>query len=436
MKSKGPVQTFSLGLQHVLAMYAGAVIVPLIVGGALGLSQKELAYLISIDLFACGVATLLQVYHNRFFGIGLPVVLGCTFTAVAPMIAIGETYGISAVWGAIIVSGLFVVVFARFFGQIVKFFPPVVTGSVVTIIGITLVPVAINDMAGGAGSESFGSSINLALSFGTLFFIIVVNRIFRGFVRAISILLGIIVGSVVASFMGLVEVQPVRDAAWVHNLQPFYFGMPTFELSAILTMIIVAIVSMIESTGVFLALGKICEREIKPEDLTKGYRAEGLAILFGGLFNAFPYTAYSQNVGLIQLSGVKDRKVIKTAGVILIFLGLTPKIGVITTLIPTPVLGGAMMAMFGMVVAAGIRMLSEVDFQKQENLLIIACSIGIGLGVTVQPELFQNLPSALEIVTANGIVAGSLTAMLLNLFFNGNLRLGVKVKQKTYKEAS
>lgn len=218
--------------------------------------------------------------------------------------------------------------------------------------------------------------------------------------------------------------------------QPFYFGMPTFELSAILTMIIVAIVSMIESTGVFLALGKICEREIKPEDLTKGYRAEGLAILFGGLFNAFPYTAYSQNVGLIQLSGVKDRKVIKTAGVILIFLGLTPKIGVITTLIPTPVLGGAMMAMFGMVVAAGIRMLSEVDFQKQENLLIIACSIGIGLGVTVQPELFQNLPSALEIVTANGIVAGSLTAMLLNLFFNGNLRLGVKVKQKTYKEAS
>jgi xanthine permease len=415
---QNPLKIASLGIQHVLAMYAGAVIVPLIVGGALGLTGEQLTYLVSIDILMCGIATLLQVWRNKFFGIGLPVVLGCTFTAVGPMIAIGGQYGISAIYGSILVSGIFVVVISKFFGKLVRFFPPVVTGSVVTIIGITLIPVAMNNMAGGQGSPDYGSLQNIALAFGTLLFIIVLFRFFKGFVRAIAILLGLAAGTVVAYFMGMVNFSAVGEASWFHMPAPFYFGMPTFEVTAILTMILVAMVSLVESTGVYFALGDICEEKLEEKDLSKGYRAEGLAIILGAVFNAFPYTTYSQNVGLLQLSGVKTKNVIYTAGVFLVLLGLVPKIGALTTIIPTPVLGGAMVAMFGMVVAYGIKMLSKVEFSSQENLLIIACSVGMGLGVTAVPELFAHMPSSIRILTDNGIVAGSLTAIALNLLFN------------------
>lgn len=415
---QNPFKVLSLGFQHLLAMYAGAVIVPLIVGGALKLSPEQLAYLISIDLLACGVATLLQVWKTRFFGIGLPVVLGCTFTAVSPMIAIGSEHGLPAVYGAILASGLFLVLFAGLFGKLVKFFPPVVTGSVVTVIGITLIPVAINDMGGGQGAPDFGDPANLMLSFGVLAFILLLNRFLSGFWRAVSVLLGLVGGTIVASFMGKVSLQPFYDASWFHMVKPLYFGTPTFHVSSILTMILVAIVSVVESTGVFLALSKICDKPISSDDLTRGYRSEGIATLIGGLFNAFPYTTYSQNVGLVQLTRVKTPIVIVATGVMLIVLGFLPKIAAITTIIPTPVLGGATIAMFGMVVSSGIRMLGGVNLNNNENLLIVAVSVGMGLGVTVVPQLFDKLPSGLQILTDNGIVAGSFTAVLLNILFN------------------
>ncbi|MCT1578572.1 purine permease [Oceanobacillus kimchii] len=408
----------ALGLQHVLAMYAGAILVPLIVGEALGLTVEQLTYLVAIDIFMCGVATLFQVMNNRFFGIGLPVVLGCTFTAVAPMIAIGGQYGITAIYGAIIVSGIFVVLISGFFGKLVRFFPPVVTGSVVTIIGITLIPVAINNLGGGQGASDFGSLANISLGFGTLLFIILMYRFTTGFLRSISILIGLAGGTIVASFMGRVDFTAVADASYFHMIQPFYFGTPTFEWPAIITMILVAMVSLVESTGVYFALGDITDKKLKEKDLTKGYRAEGLAILLGGIFNAFQYTAFSQNVGLIQMTGVKKLRVIVVAGLMLIALGLIPKIAALTTIIPTAVLGGAMVAMFGMVIAQGIKMLSAVISDSPENSMIIACSVGMGLGVTVVPELFAQIPNSLQILTSNGIVAGSVTAIVLNIIFH------------------
>ncbi|MDC6154523.1 xanthine permease [Bacillus albus] len=425
-----PFKIASLGMQHMLAMYAGAIIVPLIVGGGLGLNQKELTYLVSIDLLMCGVATILQALSNRFFGIGLPVVLGCTFTAVGPMIAIGKQYGVSSIYGAIIAAGLFVVIFAKLFGKLVKLFPPVVTGSVVTVIGVTLVPAAINDMAGGVGSKDFGSLENLALAFGVLLFIIIMYRFFDGFIRSISILLGLLFGTIVAAFMGKVSLQAVGEADWFHGIQPFYFGTPTFELTPIITMVLVACVGIVEATGVYFALSDICNKKIGEKELTKGYRAEGLAMVLGGIFNAFPYTTYSQNVGLVQLTGVRNRVIIYTCGGMLIVLGFIPKIAAITTIIPKSVLGGAMLAMFGMVMAYGIKMLSSVDFGKQENLLIVACSVGIGLGVTVVPTLFSQLPENIRILTDNGIVLGSASAVLLNIVFNMVPQRKVKVKEE------
>lgn len=415
---QNPFKIASLSIQHVLAMYAGAVIVPLIVGGALKFSGEQLTYLVSIDILMCGLATILQVWQNRFFGIGLPIVLGCTFTAVGPMIAIGGQYGVSAIYGSILISGLMVILISQSFGKLIKLFPPVVTGSVVTIIGITLIPVAMNNIAGGQGSPDFGAGSNIALAFGTLLFIIVLYRFFTGFIRSISILLGLVAGTLAASVMGKVNFSAVADASWFHMVRPFYFGTPTFELTPILTMTLVAIVSLVESTGVYFALSDITGRKLTEKDLSKGYRAEGLAIILGALFNSFPYTTYSQNVGLVQLSGVKSKNVIYTMGTMLIVLGFVPKIGALTTVIPTPVLGGAMVAMFGMVIAYGIKMLSKVEFASQENLLIIACSVGMGLGVTAVPDIFSHMPEAVKILTNNGIVAGSLTAIFLNIVFN------------------
>jgi xanthine permease len=415
---QNPFKIASLSIQHVLAMYAGAVIVPLIVGGALKFSGPQLTYLVSIDILMCGLATILQVWQNRFFGIGLPIVLGCTFTAVGPIIAIGGQYGISAIYGSILISGLIVILISQSFGKLIKLFPPVVTGSVVTIIGITLIPVAMNNIAGGQGSPDFGAGSNIALAFGTLLFIIVLYRFFTGFIRSISILIGLVAGTIAASLMGKVNFSAVADASWFHMVKPFYFGTPTFELTPIITMTLVAIVSLVESTGVYFALSDITGRKLTEKDLSKGYRAEGLAIMLGALFNSFPYTTYSQNVGLVQLSGVKSKNVIYVMGTMLIVLGFVPKIGALTTVIPTPVLGGAMVAMFGMVIAYGIKMLSKVEFASQENLLIIACSVGMGLGVTAVPDLFSQMPESVKILTNNGIVAGSLTAIFLNIVFN------------------
>jgi len=218
--------------------------------------------------------------------------------------------------------------------------------------------------------------------------------------------------------MGNVSFSSVAQASWFNMITPFYFGMPTFEPSAIITMIVVAIVSMIESTGVFMALGEICGKKITETDLTRGYRAEGIAVILGGIFNSFPYTTFSQNVGLVQLSHSKTTNVTIVAGFMLIVLGLIPKFAALAMIIPNSVLGGAMIAMFGIVVASGIKMLSKVDFASNENLLVIACSVALGLGVTVVPNLFVKFPPLLKMFFENGIVTGALTAVILNIILN------------------
>ncbi|MBL0386409.1 purine permease [Tumebacillus sp. ITR2] len=422
---------FTLGLQHVLAMYAGAIIVPLIIGGALKMTPTQMAYLIAADLFTCGLATLLQVIGTKFVGIKLPVVLGCTFTAVGPIIAISSTSNLATAYGSILVAGLAVFLLAPLFGKLLRFFPTVVTGSVVTIIGLTLIPVAMNNAAGGQGAPDFGQPRNLVLALGTLLLILVINRLFTGFVRAVSVLIGLIVGTIAASFIGMVSFANVADASWFNIVQPFYFGTPQFSISAILTMVLVCIISMVESTGVYFALGKIVGADLKENDIVKGLRAEGIAILLGGFFNSFPYTTFSQNVGLVSLTRVKTRNVIIAAGGILVVLGLLPKLAALATVIPSAVLGGAMIAMFGMVVSSGINILSEVDFKQNENLLIVACSLAVGLGSATVPQMFDQLPTTLKMLLQNGIVTGSLTAVALNIFLQAKTKKQTSTSQTT-----
>ena len=409
-----------LGLQHLLAMYAGAVAVPLLIGTGLNFNSEQMTYLISIDIFMCGIATLLQLTVNKYFGIGLPVVLGCAIQAVAPLIMIGTDKGVGAIYGAIIASGLFIVLIAGFFSKVKKLFPPLVTGTVITVIGLTLIPVAVEKMGGGLSSApNFGNPINLLLAFVTIALIIVVQVWGKGFLKSIAVLVGLVGGTLLAAIFGKVDLAPVGLATWFHFPKPFYFGAPTFDLSSIVLMIIISIVSMVESTGVYFALGDITGKKVNEDDLKRGYRAEGLAVILGGIFNTFPYTGFSQNVGLVQLSGIKTRRPIYFSAFFLIVLGLLPKAGAMAQIIPEPVLGGGMLVMFGMVAVQGMKMLSKVDYENDKNLLIIAISIGFGLGFTVMPDLFYLLPETLRMFLGNGIVMSSLTAIILNVLFNG-----------------
>lgn len=399
-------------------MYAGAVIVPLIVGGALNLTPAQMAYLIAADLFTCGIATILQVMNTKYFGSRLPVILGCTFTAVGPIIAIASTSNLATAYGAIIISGIFVVLAAPLYGKLLKFFPKLVTGTVVTIIGLSLIPVGMKNVGGGDGSADFGAPHHLLLALITFVIILIINRFAKGFIRSVSVLIGLAAGTIIAYFFGMVDFSSVADAKWVNVVQPFYFGMPQLSITAILTMVIVNIVSMVESTGVYLAVGKTIDQKVEQKQIVNGLRSEGIAITLGGIFNAFPYTAFSQNVGLLAISRVKSRDVIFAAGIIMVVLGLLPKLAAITTVIPNAVLGGAMIVMFGSVAVSGISILSETNLQKGNNLMIVACSIAIGLGSAVLPEMFSQLPSFARMLLENGIVTGSITAVVLNVLFS------------------
>lgn len=408
-------KAFVLGIQHLLAMYSGAVAVPLLIGTALHFTSTQMTYLVSIDIFMCGLATFLQLMRNRYFGIGLPVILGCAIQAVAPLKMIGKTYSIGTMYGSIIVAGIFVFLIAGVFAKIRRFFPPVVTGSLITVIGLTLIPIAVQNLGGGtATSASFGNLRALFVGGITILIILGIQFWGKGFIRSIAVLIGLIGGTLIAGMMGMVSLKPVAQAAWFHFPQPFFFGTPHFALSPSLTMIIIALVSMVESTGVFFALGNLLDRETTAADLKRGYRAEGLAVILGGIFNTFPYTTFSQNVGLLELSGIRTKRPIYWAAGLLMVMGLLPKIGALATIIPTPVLGGAMLVMFAMISVQGIRMLGNVDFTDERNPLIVAISIGAGLGVAVYPNIFQTLPHALQLFLGNGIVVASICAVELN----------------------
>lgn len=412
-------KNFVLGFQHLLAMYSGDVLVPLLIGQYLHFSTLQMTYLVSIDIFMCGVATLLQLKQTPVTGIGLPVVLGCAVQAVTPLESIGGKLGITYMYGAIIAAGIFVFLIAGFFAKLKRFFPPVVTGSLITIIGFTLVPVGFQDLGGGsATAHSFGDPANLLIGFLTIAIILLFNAFGRGFIKSIAILLGILIASFAAGAMGFVSLKPVSEAAWFHAPQLFFFGVPQFNLSAMITMMLVSLTTMIESTGVFFALSDITGRQLTGKDLERGYRAEGIAAVLGGLFNTFPYSTFSENVGVLKMSGVKTRRPVYYAAFLLLLLGLLPKVGALATIIPTPVLGGAMIVMFGMVGVQGVQILHKVDFTNNANLLTASVSIGLGLGVTMYPHIFQYLPTEFQIILGNGIVVTSVSAVVLNLLFN------------------
>ncbi|MGG4776053.1 purine permease [Alcaligenaceae bacterium 429] len=416
------MQLFTLGLQHVLVMYAGAVAVPLIIGGALQLDKATIAFLISADLFCCGVVTLIQCIGFGRFGIRLPVIMAVTFAAVGPMVSIGlnPDMGLQGIFGATIAAGAISLLFVPLIGKVMRFFPPLVTGIVITSIGLSIIGVGINWAAGGVGSPDYGAPRYLLTSLAVLVFILLITRYIRGFIANIAVLLGMAFGFIIAMFMGEVSLQGIEDMAWFALILPFHFGPPKFELWSIVTLTVVMLITFIESMGMFLALGEIVERPVDRKALEKGLNVDALGTVIGGFFNTFPHTSFSQNVGLVGITGVRSRWVGVMAGIILVVLGLVPKISLLVASIPTFVLGGAGIVMFGMVLATGIRILSQVDYTHQRhNTFIVAISLGMALIPTVAPKFFSQLPDSLEPILHSGILLASFSAVLLNLYFNG-----------------
>ncbi|WNV11220.1 nucleobase:cation symporter-2 family protein [Tardiphaga sp. 709] len=426
----------ALGLQHVLVMYAGAVAVPLIIGRALKLSPQDVAFLISADLFACGLATLVQCIGFPGVGIRLPVMMGVTFASVGPMLSMATApeIGLLGIYGSVIAAGIFGIIVAPFISRLLPLFPPVVTGTIIMVIGISLMRVGINWAGGGIPTftkmidgvphtfpnPGYGQLQGLGIALFVLVVILALIKWGTGFLSNVSVLLGIIAGAVLASVLGVMHFDKVGTAGWVDIVLPFHFGMPQFHLVPIVTMCIVMIVVMIESLGMFLALGEMTDRKVDRDALTKGLRADGVGTFLGGIFNTFPYTSFSQNVGLVGVTGVRSRWVTIAGGGIMLVLGLLPKMAALVESVPQVVLGGAGLVMFGMVAATGARILTAVDFKtNQRNLFVVAISVGFGMIPLVSPNFFKNLPHNLHPLLESGILLCALVAVILNAFFNG-----------------
>ena len=417
---KLPWRTLFLhGWQHVLVMYAGTVTVPLIFGAAMNLSSRQLIALNNADLLTCGLATLLQSIGIWRFGARLPLVQGSSFICLPAMVLIGKQSGLATVYGAVIGCGFLTILIAPIFSRLLRFFPPAVIGSVVVCIGLSLMPTAALWLAGGNPQDAdFGSAINLGLGIGTIIITLVFYAGGGGLLSNLSALLGMVTGTVAAILLGRAHFNDVGPASWIAVTKPFLFGAPKFSLVPILVMEMAMLAVMTETTGNCLAIGRIVGRPVTPLKLADAFRADGLATMLGGIFNSFPYNAYTQNTGLIALSGVKSRYVLAAAGAIMFSMGLFPKLGAVIAGVPKPVLGGVGLVIFGMTVIAGIQELSRARFEGTRNSILAAVSIGMGVLPIVRPSLFDHAPAVLRLLLGTSAVLCGFTAVMLGIFFN------------------
>jgi xanthine permease len=409
----------ALALQHVLTMYAGAITVPLLVASALHLSAENAAYLVSADLFACGLVTLLQSLGVGAFGIRLPIIMGVTFVGVMPAIAIASqpSMGLPGVYGAAIAAGLIVTPLVPLVGKLRSVLTPTVTGTAMLLIGLSLMGIAVDWSAGGQDAADYGSPTHLMLAGVTIGVILLVTRFGFGFLANCAILIGMASGYALAAVLGLVDFSGAASAPALQLITPFHFGMPIFDLGAIASMVVVLLVTLVESSGMLTMLGDIVGKPVTTRDLSRGLRADCMGAVIGGLFNSFPYTSYAQNIALVSMTGVRSRFVCVGAAAILLVLALFPKLSAVVAAMPSSVLGGAALVLFGMVAAAGIRSLAAAGLDKsRDDMLVVAMSLGVGLIPTFSERFFAAAPPALAPFTHSGVLLGIVTAIVLNLF--------------------
>ncbi|WOH36107.1 nucleobase:cation symporter-2 family protein [Thalassotalea fonticola] len=419
VEDKPPVGTsILLAAQHLLAALGAIIAVPLVVGGVLGLSTEDMVVLVNAAMLVSGVVTIIQCRGVGSVGIRLPVVMGTSFTFVGVSIAIGFEHGVAGILGSALVASLVMIIGSFFMPMIRKLFPPIVTGTVVTLIGLSLIPVAVDWIAGGqVGSEGYASISNLIIGFFVLALVIALSQFGKGIFAASAVVMGIIVGFVICAALGLVDFIPVQQAALVALPSPLHFGL-SFPISGIIGMSIAYLVTIIESTGDFLALSNVTNTKLTGKKLSRGILADGLGSALASIFSTTPFSSFSQNVGIVGMTGVASRYVVAITGAMLILAGLFPVLGALVVIIPLPVLGGAGLIMFAMIISAGVNILSTTAHTKR-NSIIVAVGVGAGMAVTARPELLGNLPEFLKVILASGITTGSLVALFLNLLLPG-----------------
>lgn len=405
-----------LGFQHIVAAFGGIVAVPLVIGPAIGVDVRTTAMLVSSTIFVAGLATIIQARGIYKIGAKLPCIMGTSFTFVGPAITVGTSMGLAGIFGATILGSFIEMILSRFIKPLMKFFPPVVTGTVVTLIGLTLVPVSMDWCAGGIGSPTYGSITNICIALMVMIIVVGFNIYGKGVLSSSSILIGMFVGYLACIPIGLVDFTPIKEASWI--------GLPgipvilehgiKFSLAGVAPFIIAYLVTTIETVGCLIAIGEASDTKTSSEQLSKGVLADGLGSFLAGFFGVCPNTTFSQNIGLIPITKVSSRYVVIISGVIMMLLGIFPKLGALVASIPSPVLGGAGIVMFGVVAASGIKTLSKVNINNR-NLIIISVSIALGLGITTRPELLTVLPESLKLLFGSGISTGTIFAVMLNI---------------------
>ena len=411
----------ALGIQHVLAMFASNVTPSIIIAGAAGFAfgGEDMVYLVQMAMLFAGVATLFQTIGFGPIGARLPVMQGTSFAFVPIMIGIVKTSGMAALFGAVIVAGLFHTFLGSVIGRIRHWFPPLVTGIVITAIGLALLPVGIKYASGGAAAfqmnaPEWGDFSRWGLALVVIFVALGFKFFTRGTMSSAAILIGLIAGYVVGYLTGAVNFGGVAKAAWFAVPQPFKYGVE-FSAFAIIGMCLMSLVSAIETVGDISGITKGgANREATDKELSGGTYADGFGSFVAGLFGGLPNTSFSQNVGLISMTGVMSRSVVTLGALFLVACGLIPKVGAVVAAMPISVLGGGVIVMFGMVVSAGINMLSDVHWNRR-NMIILAMSLSVGLGIQAVPKSMQHLPDSFEMLMVSGLLPAAAISVILNL---------------------
>ena len=407
-------EAIPLGIQHVLAMLLGNITTPLLVGGALALAVEDTALLIQMVLVMAGLATVVQSYPLGPVGGRLPIVMGTSIAFLGAIVGVATEYGLAAVFGACLVAAVVEVVLGFSIARIRAAFPPLVNSIVVMLIGLTLIPVGMDYAAGGRGAADYGSGSNLGIAALVLVVTLGLNQFARGFASYASILLGMGVGYVAAVFAGLVDFSAVAAAAWFALPRPAPFGLE-FEWTPILVMAFIYVVSTMETIGDISGTVAAVDRDPTNDELRGGLVADGVMSALAALVSAFPNTSYSQNVGLVNFTGVVSRHVTAIGGVFLVTLGLVPKVGALFATIPAPVIGGGGLIMFAMIFSSGAAIFHRGVETDRRSLVILAVAIGLGLGVELRPEVLAQAPQWVRSFFGSGLITGGLAALGLNL---------------------
>ena len=411
----------ALGLQHVLAMFASNVTPSIIVAGAAGFAfgGADMVFLIQMAMLFAGVATLFQTIGFGPVGARLPVMQGTSFAFVPIMIGIVKSSGMAALMGSVVVAGLFHAALGTIIGRIRHWFPPLVSGMVITTIGLYLIPVGIKYAAGGAAdfqmnNPAWGDFSSWGLALVVIFVALGCKFYTRGLTSSAAVLIGLVAGYVVGIATGAVNFGGIGKAAWFAIPTPFKYGIE-FNMTAIIGMCLISIVSAIETVGDISGIAKGgAGREATDKELAGGTYADGFGSAIAGVFGGLPNTSFSQNVGIVSMTGVMSRGVVTIGAIFLIICGFVPKIGAVVAAMPISVLGGGVILMFGMVVSAGINMLAGVQWSRR-NMMILATSMSVGLGLQAVPKSMQHLPDTLEMLAVSGLLPVAVLAVVMNL---------------------